>query len=369
MIYHLLPKGEIFSEFRGGAVPKLLVNLMSIGSSKVVTSRRASDIWDCSSDQILVPPLLSLYCKLKGRRLLPLWLNKLMLRVVFHGFILNLKNDDVVWCHNDPFYAAALEQSLHRKGAKLIYHCHDRYANRARCSALRSFTADAYIFVSESLRQWWLKRLPNLKSTYAIHNGANENLFHPPLTSHLHNRTPVILYVGRLHPEKGAHLLLEAMRILQSRKLNTVCKMFGSSFAGGSKTTSYMKDIFKLKPSNVYFEGYHLQSKIAEEIRAADILCCPAISQNPYSGVTLEAMACGLPVVSARVQGIPKMLYEGGVVFVEPNSAVQLANVLQKLIEDRNVRLKIGSEGLELFRKKYTWSVISSRYREVIESL
>jgi glycosyltransferase involved in cell wall biosynthesis len=93
-----------------------------------------------------------------------------------------------------------------------------------------------------------------------------------------------------------------------------------------------MRKLFKTKPSNVEFKGYRSAKDIGEEYRAADILCCPSIWQEPFGNVLIEAMACGIPVVATRVGGIPEIAAEGGVQLVEPNSAVELANALQKLI-------------------------------------
>jgi spore coat protein SA len=274
-----------------------------------------------------------------------------------------------VWLNSEPFVAAALGAAIHAKGARMIYHSESSLTIYPRPSLFSSFSADAYIFASEAMRQEALRLVPHLQNTYSIHNGADETLFHPTaLGEHPLNPIPVILYVGRLHPEKGVHVLIAAMRILRERKVAAVCKVVGSSFSGGSKPTAYAKSLARDCPSNVEFKDFRIQTEIAEEYRSADILCCPSVFQEPFGSVNIEGMACGIPVVASRVGGIPEIAAEGGVILVEPNSAVELANALQRLVEDKGLRAKVAEEGLSSFRRRFTWPSIFKQYQEVTEA-
>lgn len=157
--------------------------------------------------------------------------------------------------------------------------------------------------------------------------------------------------------------------MLQERNLATSCQVFGSLHASGSKVSPYMRSLFKTKPPNVDFKGFRSAKEIAEEYRAADILCCPSIWQEPFGNVLIEAMACGIPVVATRVGGIPEIAAEGGVELVEPNSAVELADALQKLIEDKRLRAQMAAAGLQSFQRCFTWSNINRQYREIVNNL
>jgi spore coat protein SA len=145
--------------------------------------------------------------------------------------------------------------------------------------------------------------------------------------------------------------------------------VFGSLHAGGSKASTYMKSLFKTKPSNVEFKGFRSAKEIADEYRTADILCCPSIWQEPFGNVVIEAMACEIPVVASRVGGIPEIATEGGVQLVEPNSPGELADALQKLIEDKGLRTKLAAEGLTSFQRRFTWSNINNQYQEIVHRL
>jgi len=368
VIYHLVPELEQFCTNRGGALAKNVANIMRFDEFRVVVCPASDGSWGFGPDRIVLIPELLPYGKIKGRRFLPAWIKGPFFRRVFRPLLSRLQRGDFVWCHNQPYIAAALEEPISAEGAKLIYHAHDPYAPHTAREALKSFTPIARIFVSEALRQRYLKLFPDWKNTYAIHNGADERLFYPlPAGATRSNPVPVILYVGRLQAEKGVHILLDAIRILHERNVRVLCKLVGSHFSGGSKANSYIRALHRSSPPNVEFVGYRAATEIAQEYRAADVFCCPSIWQEAFGNVNIEAMACGIPVVASRVGGIPEIAAEGGILLVEPESAVALADALQKLVEDKALRSKMGAEGLASFRRRFTWAVVVKQYREIAE--
>lgn len=370
MIYHLLPELEPFSATKGGALARDVANIMRLNPSHVVACSQADDTWGFDVDRILVLRGLRAYNQIRGKRFLPRWTTGLLLQQAFQPLLTGLKSGDVVWCHNQLVFSAALYSSVHAKGAKLIHHFHDGHAHYAARSAMRSFLPDASIFVSEFTRQQWLSLFPWLQNTHAIPNGADEALFHPRPKAEV--RTTVVtevLYVGRLQPEKGVHVLIDAMRVLQERNVDVVCRVVGSAIFGGNKPTPYVNSLLKASPTNVRFEGRRSAQRIAEEYRAADILCCPSIWQEPFGNVNIEAMASAIPVVATRVGGIPEIAADGGVLLVEPGSVVGLADALQKLIEDKELRITVAEKGLRSFQRRYTWTAVCREYQEVTDSL
>jgi glycosyltransferase involved in cell wall biosynthesis len=368
MIYHLLPEWETFSAYRGGAVAKNVANMMQRDRSRVVVCEAADDTWHFGADRVFVIPGLRVYSCIKGKRFLPLWIHKMLLHLLFRTFLSKVKDGDIVQCHAEPYFSVVLEKPIHLKGAKLIFHSHSPLIPQHVARLFRSFTADRYIFVSEAMQREALQSFPWLKHTCAIHNGADETLFFP-LEDRQANGIPVVLFVGRFHPEKGVHILLNAVRILQERKVNVVCRIVGSSFSGGSKPTAYVRRLLKTNLSNVHFADYRSAIEIAREFQNADILCSPSLFQEPFGNVNIEAMACKIPVVASRVGGIPEIAAEGGVALVEPNSPVELANALQTFINDKELRLKFGAEGLRSFKRNFTWNVICKQLQDLTTNL
>ena len=369
MIYHLLD--EPFSAETGLGVATVVANIMRFDASSVVVCPQGDDSRGIPTDRIMVIPGLKMLARRLGWHYLPPSLRRTIIVRTFEPMTSRLRRGDIVWCHNWPYVAWALEPTIHAKEAKLVYHLHNSIAHFVKRPVFRSFTPDGMIFNSEAMRQEALALFPHLKNTYTVHNGADEALFYPrPAGTEVSPSVPVVLYVGRLVHQKGVHVLIEAMRILQERKVGAICRVVGSSHAGGDKgkATPYVDSLHSSSPPSVQFEGFRSGTGIAEEYRSADILCCPSIWQEPFGNVNIEAMACGIPVVASRVGGIPEIASDGGILLVEPDSAVELADALQRLILDKDLRARIGAEGLASFQRRFTWSAIARQHHEIAES-
>ena len=90
--------------------------------------------------------------------------------------------------------------------------------------------------------------------------------------------------------------------------------------------------------------------------RKADVFCFPTFFESETFGVVLlEAMQFSLPLVSTRWRGIPSIVENGENGFlVEHNNAFQLAEKLATLVQDPNLRARMGERGREIFLQKFT---------------
>jgi spore coat protein SA len=366
MIYHLLPELEPFSASRGGALAHTVANLARIDRNRVAVCLEADNTWNLPDEQILQLPGLQLYSRFRARQYYPQLINGPLLRKIYSALLQRLQKGDVVWCHNRPQTCAALASIVRRRGAKIVYHAHDAWSVLRVPHLIESLRPDAWIFVSEALRKQWLTRIPTLSNTFVVHNGANEDLFYPA-PFHV-NDVPIILFVGRLQPEKGVHILLDAIQMLNSQAIECKCRIVGSSFSGGSERTSYEDSLRLRATANVTFAGHRSAREIADEFRAADIFCCPSIWQEPFGKVNIEAMACGLPVVATRVGGIPEIAAQGGVILVEPEQVAELADALKRLLTEPSYRSRTAEEGLQSFSARFKWSTILEQYRLICSS-
>ena len=233
--------------------------------------------------------------------------------------------------------------------------------------------ADRVVFCSGYLEREARLANPGLGDTCVIYNGADERRFFPQEPKEGwsgERRTPVILFAGRLVPEKGAHVFVEAMWLLLARGIRARGRLLGATGFGSANTeTAYSRSIRKDAPPNVEFGGYRPASALAEEFRRADIFCSPSVWDEPFGMVNVEAMASGLPVVSTCGGGIPEIFADGGGVLVERGSVTELATALEALIRNRMRRRELGLEGYSSFQRNFTWKTAHRRYREVLAGL
>jgi spore coat protein SA len=159
------------------------------------------------------------------------------------------------------------------------------------------------------------------------------------------------------------------MRILEHKKIDARCKIVGGATFGDSRPTRYTRKLHRKKPANTEFLGYMAGEQLAEQLRGADIFCCPSIWNDPFPMALLEAMASGLPVVASRTGGIPEQLAYGGGILVAPNDPEVLAGALEKLVTDARYREELSQRALIAFKKHFFWSGVREQYEQVVQGL
>jgi glycosyltransferase involved in cell wall biosynthesis len=161
-----------------------------------------------------------------------------------------------------------------------------------------------------------------------------------------------VLFVGRIDFEqKGVDLLLAALsNIVHRRGMKVRLRLVGPDW-GDLEAAVLLAKQLNIGQS-VEFLGAMPQGELVREMRSADALVLPSRFE-PFGIVVLEAMAAGLPVVAARVGGIPELVTDGfnGMLF-DRGSAESLSSKLQFLLENEDygeVLARNASSGLNRF--------------------
>jgi glycosyltransferase involved in cell wall biosynthesis len=168
-----------------------------------------------------------------------------------------------------------------------------------------------------------------------------------------------VLCVCRFYPRKRVHLLLQAAEILRGRipELNV-------RIAGGGPETRRLRQIWRERrlESVVTWIEDPSEKELAHEYNRADVFCLASV-QEGFGIVLLEAMAAGKPIVAARAAAIPEVVRNG--ILVEPDHAESLAEGIEKLYSDTELRRSLAMRGASDVERFDSPRVTSAFLREI----
>jgi UDP-glucose:(heptosyl)LPS alpha-1,3-glucosyltransferase len=169
----------------------------------------------------------------------------------------------------------------------------------------------------------------------ALHRAKTREEFGIPQDSTL------ILFLGNGFKRKGLETLLNSISLIKNK--NVYCLVVG----GDSLLQSYRELVNKLGiGEQVIFAG--AQKKPERFYASADIFVLPSV-QEAFGNAVLEAMACGVPVITTKVAGASELLTEGLERFIlkDPKDAKTLAGMIDELL-DPALRNKLAKQVREI---------------------
>jgi glycosyltransferase involved in cell wall biosynthesis len=176
---------------------------------------------------------------------------------------------------------------------------------------------------------------------------------------------PLGLALGRLHPNKGFDLLLEALAATREVRL---------AIAGDGPLRAPLEQLATELgvADRVSFLGW--REDVPELLASADFLVCPSLHE-PLGNVVIEAWSAGLPVVATASDG-PAGLIEDevrGLLVPLPGQPdggpAALAGAIERLCRDPGLRLRLGQAGRRAYEAEFTEEAVISRYRGFFERL
>lgn len=168
----------------------------------------------------------------------------------------------------------------------------------------------------------------------------------------------VILFLGRLVLEKGIETFVAVMRNLQQRGLRVRPLIVGTGPAAGR---------FDAMASTIA-TGHLDGTALARAVASADILLCPSTTET-FGNVLIEAMASGLPVVSADAQNSRSILAPGKDGFLcPPTDVAAYAEAIASLVQSAGRRQAMGHAARQA-SSLYSWDAASESVAEVYRSV
>ena len=192
---------------------------------------------------------------------------------------------------------------------------------------------------------------------FRVYNGIDLTRF--PLTTKMRHSAGAVRFLstGRLVPFKGFDVLIDACAELQNRSLNFACEIIGDGPLRAELEARVMRhNLYE----RIHFAGEQPQNYVLQALNNSDIFVLASApdergASDIFPTVIAEAMASGKPAISTTVAGIPELVANGKTgLLVPPRDASALADAMQRLAQDENLRRDFGRAGRLRIEQEFT---------------
>lgn len=239
-------------------------------------------------------------------------------------------------------------------------HGQDFMSDLGNDELLRELCASAEFVGAETnySRDMLAARCPESRDKiFRVYNGIDLTRF-PVAQTKRDSVGPIrFLSTGRLVPFKGFDILIDACAQLQNRALNFACEIIGD---GPLRADLEARVVQHNLHERIHFAGEQSQNYVLRALRNSDIFVLASApdergASDIFPTVIAEAMASEKPVVSTTVAGIPELVANGKTgVLVPPRDAPALADAMERLVRDENLRSDFGRAGRLRIEQEFT---------------
>jgi len=222
---------------------------------------------------------------------------------------------------------------------------------------------DEVILVDPSQKPYFIERGFSEEKLTVVRNGVDTSLFKPGNNKNLDEDTIDFVYVGRLSYDKGVHILLDAFKEYHSENPQSRLTVIGDGMLKGQVDNC-------TDDGSVRRLGAIDHDKIPNILQKMDAFVIP---QN-IGGLGLsvmEAMGCGLPVITTAIGETVRLIREDEGILVKPDSVSAVVKGMRVLAEDKKKRKSMGARCREKIEKEYSWynqiGLIEDVYKRAIE--
>lgn len=185
----------------------------------------------------------------------------------------------------------------------------------------------------------------------------------------------VILFVGRKCPEKGPQMIVKALPLILKRIPDALAVFVGADYWHGVKSTTFTESLRlrakKLKVDNhVVFKGRVPEDVLRCYYNAADAYVMPALWNEPFGTVLIEAMAYEKPVIATTMGGIREIISSGkNGILVDPNNLEELVDAVANTLTDVEYAELLGKNGRKTVQERYSYKIVARRCLEIYEKV
>ena len=300
---------------------------------------------------------------------------------------------DVAHVHYYPQFAALIKTFNPR--VRVILHMHGEWLTQVNFRNLRSRLRrlDLVVSCSEFVTRAVRSAFPAIADCCkTVPMGLAPEDFSSAAARSRDYSSNKLLCVGRISPEMGVHVLLEAFELVIRQFPDATLTIVGPEWIsprGDITDLSLDKDVIaglepfyngryleqlreRLSPAaaeRITFAGLVAHHDVPSFYEAADIYVCPSLYES-FGVSVVEAMAASLPVVATRVGVVPELItHRRNGLTVDANNAQAIADAIGELFQNPALRHSIASAARETVGTQFSWETICASLTRMYQSV
>jgi glycosyltransferase involved in cell wall biosynthesis len=296
---------------------------------------------------------------------------------------LSRRDCDIVHIMNISQFVPVVRARLPKTRIVLHMHCQWLEQLDATMTERRINAADLVLGVSNFIAAGVRQRFPSLAQRCShVYNGADIALFAKP--PGVEPRPKQLLYVGRLAPEKGIHVLLDAFHIVLAQHPDAHLKLIGPEnvypleglfpncddphvlalepyFRPGAYAELLRAKVSEFPPGSISFFNKGVKfADLAPHYHSASIFVFPSVCEEACPLSPIEAMASGMSVVATRDGPLPEIVEHGrSGLLVERSNVQALADAILQLLSNPDQRDAMAEAAFERASTMFSWDRIA----------
>jgi len=274
------------------------------------------------------------------------------LEFFLHEVIKDIKKRkyDTIIFENRPGFILPVSQV---SDAKMILHLHNDLLNNSTPYAKKILNRCQYVLTVSNYIKERVATIQPCEKIQTVYNGINLSAFQkrnlrPEITRDKLNLNPndfVLVYSGRIIPEKGVKELIQAMLLLKDFPQIKLIIIGGSFFGNDVQKNPYIQSLKKLAEpiqQQIRFTGFRPYNEIPSYLAISDVCIVPSLWNDPLPTSVLEGMASKLPIIATLSGGIPEEIIPECACIIDKNNLIkELAYYIKKLYQSPDLCKKM----------------------------
>lgn len=301
---------------------------------------------------------------------------------------------DIVHVHNFTQFLPVIRRV--NPGIGLVLHMHSEWLSQLDrgLMASRIRHADMVLSCSEFITERTRAAFPEAASRcQTVYNGVDVTRFDATNgeDARADTRKRALICVGRITPEKGLHIVIDAFNRLAVRYPDLELCLVGQERITPREFLVELSEDERVRSLTVFYPGSY-QKRILGSLApslASRVTLSGHVGHSELAGLyskaalfinasyyesfgipVAEAMACGVPIVATRAGGVPEIVEDGvSGLLVEPGDAKALERAVAELLENEGLRKRLAAAGRTRVTERFNWDAIAERLAALYDGM